>query len=131
MENVSRNIHMMEKLRELGLDISIDDFGTGYSSLAYLKRFPIQVLKIDRSFIMDIVSNLDDRAITQAIIAMAQNLRLKVIAEGVETSEQLSILRDAGCDFIQGYYFSKPMPAGEVLDYISEMKNNLPMSAVN
>lgn len=120
MKNVDQKIHMMEKLRNLGLDISIDDFGTGYSSLAYLKKFPIHTLKIDRSFIMDIEKNLDDLAITQAIIAMAQNLRLKVLAEGVETAEQLQILRDAGCDYIQGYYYSQALPANEVLGYVSD-----------
>jgi EAL domain-containing protein (putative c-di-GMP-specific phosphodiesterase class I) len=114
MENVDQNIITMEKLRNLGLEISIDDFGTGYSSLAYLKKFPIHTLKIDRSFIMDIQKNLDDLAITQAIVAMAKNLRLKVLAEGVETAEQLQILRDAGCDYIQGYYYSQAIPAEEI-----------------
>ncbi len=118
MTNVDKNILMMEKLRNLGLDISIDDFGTGYSSLAYLKRFPIHTLKIDRSFIMDIEKNLDDLAITQAIIAMAQNLRLKVLAEGVETVEQLNILKQAGCDYIQGYYYSQPLRHDDVPGYL-------------
>ena len=118
MKNVNQNIKMLEELRALGLNISIDDFGTGYSSLAYLKRFPLNTLKIDRSFIRDITSNIDDREITKAIIAMGQNLRLKVLAEGVETEEQLEILRDSGCDYIQGYYFSRPMPASEVLPFL-------------
>ena len=121
MKNVDQNIRMMEKLRNLGLDISIDDFGTGYSSLAYLKKFPIHTLKIDRSFIMDIQKNLDDLAITQAVIAMGQNLRLKVLAEGVENIEQLQLLREAGCDYIQGYYYSQALPADELLNYVSKV----------
>lgn len=82
--------------------LSIDDFGTGYSSSAYLKRFPLNTLKIDRSFIQDIESNEDEREITKAIIAMGQNLKLKVLAEGVENVEQLAILKASGCDYIQG-----------------------------
>jgi diguanylate cyclase (GGDEF)-like protein/PAS domain S-box-containing protein len=131
MTNIEKNILMMEKLRKLGLDISIDDFGTGYSSLAYLKKFPIHTLKIDRSFIMDIQKNLDDLAITQAIIAMAQNLRLKVLAEGVETGEQLKILRDTGCDFIQGYFFSQPLPKDEVPGYLDSMNGYKRISSVS
>ncbi|MDK1023573.1 MAG: EAL domain-containing protein [Gammaproteobacteria bacterium] len=128
MRNVDQKIIMMEKLRNLGLEISIDDFGTGYSSLAYLKKFPIHTLKIDRSFIMDIQKNLDDLAITQAIIAMAQNLRLKVLAEGVETIEQLQILRDAGCDYIQGYYYSQALPADEIQTFIANTRGGRKVS---
>jgi diguanylate cyclase (GGDEF)-like protein/PAS domain S-box-containing protein len=128
MKNVDKNIRMMEKLRNLGVDISIDDFGTGYSSLAYLKKFPIHTLKIDRSFIMDIQKNLDDLAITQAVIAMGQNLRLKVLAEGVETLEQLQILREAGCDYIQGYYYSQALPADELLAYLSKVNRDRKVS---
>ena len=120
MKNVDRNIRMLRELRDLGVEISIDDFGTGYSSLAYLKRFPLNTLKIDRSFIQDITSNVDDREITKAIIAMGQNLRLKVLAEGVETAGQLEVLRDSGCDYIQGYYFSRPIPASEMLPYLQD-----------
>lgn len=119
-KNVEQNVRMLQELRSLGLSISIDDFGTGYSSLAYLKRFPLNTLKIDRSFIQDIESNEDDREITKAIIAMGQNLKLKVLAEGVENVEQLDILRDSGCDYIQGFYFSKPMPPGEVQAFLKE-----------
>ncbi len=119
MKNVDRNIRMLNELRFLGLNVSIDDFGTGYSSLAYLKRFPLNTLKIDRSFIQEITSNGEDWAITSAIIAMGQNLRLKVLAEGVETLEQLQVLRRSGCDYIQGYYFSKPLPAAEMTRFLA------------
>lgn len=118
MKNVDQNINKLEELKGLGINISIDDFGTGYSSLAYLKRFPINTLKIDRSFIVDITTNVDDRAITSAIVAMAQNLKLKVLAEGVETKDQLEMLRSNGCDFIQGYYCSPAMPAHEVIPFV-------------
>ncbi|HKI73910.1 MAG TPA: EAL domain-containing protein, partial [Pseudomonadales bacterium] len=95
MKNVEHNVGMLKELRRLGLNISIDDFGTGYSSLAYLKRFPLNTLKIDQSFIKDITTNLEDREITRAIIAMGQNLRFKVLAEGVETEDQIEILRES------------------------------------
>jgi len=120
MKNVDQNIRMLDELRALGLSISIDDFGTGYSSLAYLKRFPLNTLKIDRSFIKDITENEDDREITKAIIAMGQNLRLHVLAEGVETTEQVEFLRASGCDFIQGYYYARPLPPGQIIPYLDQ-----------
>jgi len=104
-------IGTLQTLKLLGMAISVDDFGTGYSSLSYLKRFPLDALKIDRSFVRDIPDDLDDAAITRTIISMAHGLRLKVIAEGVERPEQMRFLADHGCDFIQGYLLSKPMPA--------------------
>ncbi len=103
----------MRALRDKGLALSLDDFGTGYSSLAYLKRFPFDTVKIDRAFIIDITQSPDDAAIASAIIAMAHSLRKKVVAEGVETKEQLDFLRKRQCDQIQGYYFSKPVPAAD------------------
>ena len=120
MKNVEQNILMLEQLRDLGLSISIDDFGTGYSSLAYLKRFPLNTLKIDISFIRDIATSEDDREITRTIIAMGQNLQLKVLAEGVETYEQVEILRAGGCDYIQGYFYGRPLPAESVIPFLEE-----------
>jgi EAL domain-containing protein (putative c-di-GMP-specific phosphodiesterase class I) len=93
----------------------MDDFGTGYSSLSYLKKFPIDVIKIDRSFIKDIPDNQDDIEITSAVIAMARNLNLKVVAEGIETVEQLTFLRHQRCDIGQGYLFDKPIPGDQLL----------------
>lgn len=101
----------LDYLKALGIKLSIDDFGTGYSSLAYLKRFPIDTLKIDASFVRDITSNADDAIITSTVIAMAHSLRLTVVAEGVETAEQLAFLSERGCDQFQGYFASKPLPA--------------------
>ena len=100
----------LTKLTNLGSSISIDDFGTGYSSFSYLKKFPISNLKIDRSFISDVTTNKDARAIVKAIIAMAKGLKVKVIAEGVETKEQLKFLESLKCEEVQGFYFSKPLP---------------------
>ena len=111
MQDVDQAIATMGKLKALGLQLSIDDFGTGYSSLAHLRHFPIDVLKIDKSFVSDILYSADDAAIVQAIIALAHSLRLKVIAEGVETAQQLAFLRQHGCDQMQGYLFSRPLAA--------------------
>ena len=111
MQNVESAVITLGKLKEIGVLLSIDDFGTGYSSLNYLKRFPIDVLKIDQSFVSDIVSDGDDAAIACSIIALAHALKLKVIAEGVETEAQLSFLGQHHCDAIQGYYFSHPLSA--------------------
>ena len=111
MTDVERAIGTLRELKAIGVKLSIDDFGTGYSSLSYLKRFPIDVLKIDRSFVRDITLDADDAAIVASIISLSHNLNLKVIAEGVETQEQLMYLRQHDCDQMQGYYFSKPLPA--------------------
>ena len=111
MQDASFAIGTIEKLSAMGIHISIDDFGTGYSSLAYLKRFQVDKLKIDRSFIRDIASDADDASIVRATIGLAHNLRLRVVAEGVETQEQLVYLRTLGCDEYQGYYKSKPLTA--------------------
>jgi diguanylate cyclase (GGDEF)-like protein/PAS domain S-box-containing protein len=111
MADVENAIGILRELKSIGVKLSIDDFGTGYSSLSYLKRFPIDVLKIDRSFVNDITIDPDDAAIVTSIISLAHSLRLKVIAEGVETIEQLTYLRKHECDQIQGYFFSRPIPA--------------------
>jgi EAL domain-containing protein (putative c-di-GMP-specific phosphodiesterase class I) len=111
MTDVEHAIGILAGMKKLGIRLSIDDFGTGYSSLAYLKRFPIDVLKIDRSFVRDITIDADDAAITASIISLARHLKLRVIAEGVETDEQLDYLRHYGCDEIQGYLFSPPVAA--------------------
>lgn len=113
MHNPESVIDIMNKLDTLGIRMSIDDFGTGYSSLSYLKRFKAYKLKIDQSFIRDIIKDNEDRAIVGAIIDMAHNLGLQTIAEGVETAEQLSFLRLRGCNEVQGYYYSKPLPSAE------------------
>lgn len=122
LENIEDIILTLEKLRSMGISISIDDFGTGYSSLSYLKRLPIDRIKIDKSFVDNIVSNNKDRGIVQTIITMTKLLHLNVIAEGVETLEQLKILNEIGCHEIQGFYFAKPMPVGEYNKFFKEFK---------
>jgi EAL domain-containing protein (putative c-di-GMP-specific phosphodiesterase class I) len=114
MKNPDKSIEKLKDLNNLGIKLSIDDFGTGYSSLSYLKKLPINKLKIDRSFIMDIPIDLDDIEITKTIISMARNLKLEVIAEGVETIEQRDFLLENGCNEIQGYIYYKPLPANDV-----------------
>ncbi len=126
MHDVESTITTLHQLKALGVQLSVDDFGTGYSSLAYLKRFPIDVLKIDQSFLRDIATNSDDASIVVCIIALAHNLRLHVIAEGVETPEQLFYLRYHECDEIQGYYFSRPMAAAEIERALVEGKHLRP-----
>lgn len=120
MRDIELSIDTMEQLQALGLSISIDDFGTGYSSLAYLKRFPISVLKIDRSFVIEITRDKNDQAIANAIIALAKALELEVLAEGVETAEQLQFLVKNGCDFIQGHFFSSALATSEVVPFLRQ-----------
>jgi diguanylate cyclase (GGDEF)-like protein/PAS domain S-box-containing protein len=111
MQNSAASINMMHDLKKLGVMLMVDDFGTGYSSLSYLKQFPIDKIKVDQSFVRDIVHDSSSASISKAIIALAHSLNLKTIAEGVETEKQASLLHEYGCDEIQGYYFSVPLPA--------------------
>jgi diguanylate cyclase (GGDEF)-like protein/PAS domain S-box-containing protein len=120
MDKASHNLRQLHALRELGVGLSIDDFGTGYSSLAYLNRFPITKLKIDRSFVCDMLQDPTDRAITMAIIGLGHTLGLKVVAEGVERQREAALLREARCDELQGYLFGKPMPAAALEAWIAE-----------
>jgi EAL domain-containing protein (putative c-di-GMP-specific phosphodiesterase class I) len=120
VECPERSAGLMARLRGLGCTFSIDDFGTGYSSLSYLKQLPVDKLKIDRSFVQDMHQSEDSMAMVKAIIAMAHSLRLEVIAEGVELQEQLDALRAAGCDQIQGFYYSKPLSADDCASYLRE-----------
>ncbi|HEY6618905.1 MAG TPA: EAL domain-containing protein [Steroidobacteraceae bacterium] len=126
MSNAETSVALLEELSELGVVVAIDDFGTGYSCMSYLQRFPIDKLKIDRSFISDVASNAGDASIVRAIISLAHGLRLKVIAEGVESEEQLGILRRMGCDQYQGFFRSAAVPAADIEKFVRDderMKN--------
>ncbi len=127
MGNISHTIVLLKEIRKLGVALSIDDFGTGYSSLAYLKRLPLDTVKIDRSFILDIPASPQDMEIVQAIILMAHTLRLKVITEGVETAEQLEFLREYGCDYVQGYLFGKPAPLADLRPLMQQLNQCKPV----
>lgn len=118
MANAEQSVRLLGELKSIGARLAIDDFGTGYSSLAYLKRLPIDTLKIDQEFVGDITTDPDDAAITSTIITMAHSLQLKVVAEGVETAEQLDFLRAQHCDEIQGYWFSRPLTADACLEFM-------------
>ncbi|NVK41375.1 MAG: EAL domain-containing protein [Oceanospirillaceae bacterium] len=125
MQNPERAIAMLHRLREMGFELAIDDFGTGFSSLSYLKQLPLTRLKIDRAFVQDLPGNTDDQAISRAIITLGQNLRLKVIAEGVETQTQAEFLRNAGCDEVQGFLFSKPRPVAAITAELEQQRRPL------
>ena len=114
MTNPEESAAILQELSQMGVLVSVDDFGTGYSSMSYLRRFPIDNLKIDRGFVKDLMTRADDASIVQAIISLAHSLRLKVVAEGVETPEQLHSLRSMGCDQYQGFHFSPPISAAEL-----------------
>ena len=111
-------IETLQELHNLGLEIAVDDFGTGYSSLSYLKRFPIDTIKIDRSFVIECDVNTEDAAICAAIISLGRSLGLKTLAEGVEKQSQLDFLREEGCEAYQGYLFSPPVPATAMADWL-------------
>jgi EAL domain-containing protein (putative c-di-GMP-specific phosphodiesterase class I) len=114
----------LERLNAMGVGLALDDFGTGYSSLAYLRRFPINRLKIDRSFVSELPGNSDDAALTAAIVTMAHELRLTVVAEGVETQQQADHLRSIGCDHLQGYLFSRAVPAADFKQLLEQAKQS-------
>ncbi|HSW08818.1 EAL domain-containing protein, partial [Aquabacterium sp.] len=125
MANPTMAATQLAQLRAIGVSLAIDDFGTGYSSLSYLQRFPLCTLKIDRSFIKDLPGDPDAGALTAGIIGLAQRLRMTVVAEGVETVEQLGFLRANHCDQIQGYYLSKPIGAADMSLFLARDVRNL------
>jgi EAL domain-containing protein (putative c-di-GMP-specific phosphodiesterase class I) len=120
MDSPNHAITVMDDLHARGVRMSLDDFGTGYSSLNYLKKFNVYKIKIDQSFVRDITTDEDDKAIVKAVILMSRGLGFKTIAEGVETAEQLEFLRECGCDEVQGYYFSKPIPADQLEAFVNK-----------
>jgi diguanylate cyclase (GGDEF)-like protein len=130
MANAEQTIRVLQGLKSLGVSIAIDDFGTGYSSLVYLKRLPIDTLKIDKEFVGDLTSDPDDEAITATIITMAHSLGLRVVAEGVESAEQLDYLREHRCDEIQGYWLSRPMAEADCLAFLAAHVPSAPPAAV-
>ena len=125
MDNAEQTIESLHILKNTGVHLSIDDFGTGYSSLAYLKRFPIDYLKIDRSFVKDIDINSDDRNIVQTIIAMGHSMKLGIVAEGIEKIEHLDFLRENACDEVQGYFISRPVPAEDFLEFLQRWESDI------
>jgi EAL domain-containing protein (putative c-di-GMP-specific phosphodiesterase class I) len=122
MQDAESSIQVLRQLSGLGVRISVDDFGTGYSSLSYLRRLPLDKLKIDRSFIREVAASRDDAEIVRAIVSLAHSLHLKVIAEGVETAEQLAFLQELGCDQYQGFHCSPPVPPDEFEKVLSTLQ---------
>src|SRR5581483_6763990 len=118
MEHTESNIAKLQAIRDMGVGIAIDDFGTGYSSLAYISRLPVNTLKIDRSFVHTMARNAEDQSIVSSIISLAHSLRLKVVAEGVETQEQRALLRSLGCDEMQGFLLAPAVPIARVRDLL-------------
>lgn len=126
MQNVERALRLLGALRKMGIRLAIDDFGTSYSSMSLLKQFPIDTVKVDRSFVREILNNRDHRAITEAIIGLGKALDLTVVAEGVETKDQEMFLREHDCDVIQGYLFSKPIAGDKFLGFLAEYNQAQP-----
>jgi len=114
----------LHQLRAMGIGVALDDFGTGYSSLSYLRSFPFSKIKIDQSFVRDLMTNKESMSIVRAVTGLGKNLGIKTIAEGVETQEQLNKLRDKGCDQVQGYFFSRPRPSSEVPALIEKLQDS-------
>jgi EAL domain-containing protein (putative c-di-GMP-specific phosphodiesterase class I) len=133
MRDEERTTRILSELRNLGVRLCIDDFGTGYSSLSYLRRFALDILKIDRSFVTDMLNNSESHEIVKTILSLGKNLRMKVVAEGVETLEQMTLLRSLGCEFAQGYLFSRPLDSAGVERTLVESQANsytLPQESV-
>ena len=120
MSDAEGMLARLHELKALGVKLAIDDFGTGYSSLSYLKRFPVDTLKIDRSFVSGLGQNAEDTAIVQAVVTMAHTVGLTVTAEGVETTEITDHLQGLGCDLAQGYYFAKPLPSADLAALLNQ-----------
>jgi len=131
MEDVSQTQATLMVLKEMGLRIAVDDFGTGYSSLSYLRSFPLDTLKVDRAFIRDLTTNDEDKSLAAAIIAMAQSLNLRVVAEGIELQEQASFLLEKSCDEFQGFLFSKPISAKAFTELLSSWPNRPDFTALS
>ena len=129
MKRAESTASILQTLRERGVQVAVDDFGTGYSSLSYLRKFPVDALKIDQSFVRQISTAGDDTTIVTAVIGMARSLKLRVVAEGVETLEELAFLRAHQCDEAQGYYFSRPVPPAAVRERCSEPASETPQTA--
>ena len=124
-------IGIMRRIRDAGLRWSLDDFGTGYSSLSYLKRFPVDTLKIDRTFVRDVITDADDEALIRAIVAMAHSLKVKVVAEGIETREQRQFLEGLGCEYGQGFFFARPLEIEAFKKYVGESVARVEQRAVS
>ena len=122
MQNPEDSIRIIKRLKSLGFKLAVDDFGTGYSSLAYLKRLPIDVIKVDMTFTQNVVSSNVDRAIISSVVTLSKSLGLSTLAEGVETREQLQVIKELGCDLAQGYYFGKPMSEEEAEALLNKEK---------
>ena len=130
MENAEHTINVLQSLKRIGVQLSIDDFGTGYSSLSYLHRLPFDTLKIDRSFVNQVRPNGENSEVLQTIMSLAKNLKMRVIAEGIETENQLSLLRNLDCDFGQGFLFSKPKPCEDIEKILYENPNWIPENSI-
>lgn len=128
LQDVNKSLNMVRLLKDVGVKLAIDDFGTGYSSLSYLKRLNADKLKIDRSFVKDLPDDQDSIAINRAIIQMSHELGIRVVAEGVENEVQANLLKDMGCDIIQGYFYGRPMKAKEFTQMLNDSGNNIKLT---